>query len=108
MMAYWETAVDYALMDERCVGVPFSQQQLRSRPTVSGYYWVDMYNDGSWEIVKVLSEQEENGIYEVEVQRIGSDQVYCLDRHATMYNVSDRLIIRGKWVGPIKPTRFGW
>ena len=97
MMAYWEENLGYNMMDLQCEGVPFSQRQLRSRPTVPGYYWVDMRNDGQWEIVKVLPVETIGSIIcEVEFQRIGMS-THC-----------DVTAVKGKWVGPLKPTRYGW
>ena len=96
MMAYWEIIYDYQEMDTRCEGVPFSQQQLRSRPTVPGYYWVDVWNDSQWEIVQVLSDNERSGIHDHEFQRVGMS-THC-----------DVTAVKGKWVGPLKPTRYSW
>lgn len=96
MMAYWEENLGYSMMDLQCEGVPFSQRQLRSRPTVPGYYWVDIWNDGQWEIVQVLSDNERSGIHDHEFQIIGIS-THC-----------DVTAVKGKWVGPLKPTRYGW
>lgn len=96
MMAYWEENLGYNMMDLQCEGVPFSQRQLRSRPAIPGYYWVDVYGNGQWEIVKVLSDNERSGIHDHEFQRIGMS-THC-----------DVTAVKGKWIGPLKPTRYGW
>jgi hypothetical protein len=96
MMAYWESIYDYEEMDKRCEGVPFSCKQLRSRPTVPGFYWVDVWNDGQWELVDVHEGENSCGEYGLGFYLTGS---------MTRHDVTE---VKGKWVGPLKPTRYSW
>lgn len=96
MMAYWEENLGYNTMDLQCEGVPFSQRQLRSRPTLPGYYWVDLLNDGAWELVEVQPVDNPCGGYGLGFYQTGS-----MMKH-------DVTEAKGKWVGPLKPTRYGW
>lgn len=84
---------DEARTLDKLRGLPFLPYQVRSRPNVSGYWWVDRMMTGSWEVVSVVLLP--NG--DSEVYRCGASFEWTIPVE-TIY---------GKWYGPILPTQFG-